>query len=58
MKKEKSVREITVTAPDNYMLEIEQFGRCITDSENPRVTHEFSLCNARVMDRILKEIGY
>ena len=58
VKKEESCREITVTAPDNYMLEIEQFGRCITDGENPRVTHEFSLRNARVMNRILKEIGY
>ena len=36
MKKEESSREITVTAPDNYMLEIEQFGRCITDGENLR----------------------
>lgn len=47
-----------VTAPQNYRLEVEQLGRCITDGETPYVSHEFTLRNARTMDRILKEIGY
>ena len=48
----------TVTAPNNYMLEIEQLSRCILGEESPHVTKEFSLKVARVMDRILTEIGY
>ncbi len=51
-------REVTVEVPDNYMLEIEQLGRCILDKEEPYVSHEFSLKNARAMDKILKAIGY
>ncbi len=48
----------TVTAPDNYALEVAQFGRCIREGEKPHVTREFTLKVAGVMDRILKEIGY
>jgi len=51
-------REVTVDVPDNYMLEIEQLGRCILDKEGPYVSHDFSLKNARAMDKILKAIGY
>ncbi|MCR4752111.1 MAG: Gfo/Idh/MocA family oxidoreductase [Eubacterium sp.] len=47
-----------VTAPQNYRLEAEQLGRCITDGETPHVSQAFTLNNARTMDRILKEIGY
>ena len=47
-----------VSVPQNYRLEVEQLGRCITDGETPYVSHEFTLKNARIMDRILKEIGY
>lgn len=42
----------------NYRLEVEQLGRCITGDETPAVTREFSLANARIIDAILKEIGY
>ena len=47
-----------VDTPQNYKLEVEQMGRCILNGEVPYVSNEFTLTNARVMDRILKEIGY
>lgn len=48
----------TVSVPQNYRLEVEQLGRCVAGAETPAVTKEFSLANARIIDRILKEIGY
>lgn len=48
----------TVEAPQNYRLEVEQMGRCILDGEKLHVSHEFTLMNLRVIERILKEIGY
>ena len=48
----------TVTAKNNYRLEVEQLGRCITDGESPRISAEFTIRCARTTDRILKEIGY
>lgn len=48
----------TVFAPQNYSLEIEQMGRCIDEGEQPHVSHEFTMMNARTMDRILAQIGY
>ena len=48
----------TVNTPNNYMLETEQLSRCILNGETPHVSKEFSLAEARVMDRIMKEIGY
>ncbi len=51
-------KEVTLEVPDNYMLEVEQLGRCITDREAPFVSHEFSIKNARAMDKILACIGY
>ena len=47
-----------IDTPQNYGLEVEQFGRCIRDGEKLHVSHEFTLKNARLMDRILKEINY
>ena len=47
-----------IDIPQNYRLEVEQFGRCIRDGEKLHVSHEFTLKNARLMDRILKEINY
>ena len=47
-----------IDTPQNYGLEVEQFGRCIREGEEPHVSHEFTLKNARLMDRILKEINY
>ena len=48
----------TVSAPQNYRLEVEQLGRCIAEGEKQHVTHEFTRMNARTLDRVLKEIGY
>ena len=47
-----------INTPQNYRLEVEQFGRCIVDGEKLHVSHEFTLKNARLMDRILKAIRY
>ena len=48
----------TVIAKNNYQLEVEQLGRCITGQETPRVSSGFSVRCARTIDRILREIGY
>lgn len=48
----------TVTTPHNYMLEVEQLGRCILEGESPLVSHEFTLKNARVLEKVLASIGY
>ena len=48
----------TVTAPNNYMLEVEQLSRCVLTGEKPFVSKDFSLMAARVTDRILDAIGY
>lgn len=42
--------EYTVMCPDNYMLEIEQFGRCILEGEKPYVSKEETLLNAEILD--------
>lgn len=47
-----------VTAPQNYRLEVEQLGRCITDGEAPHVSEEFTMKNARLMETILAVIDY
>lgn len=47
-----------VPTPQNYGLEFAQMGRCILEGASPAVTEEFSLANARTIDRILKAIGY
>jgi predicted dehydrogenase len=47
-----------VDVPQNYRLEVEQLGRCILEGEMPHVSHEFTLKNARLIDRILAKIGY
>ncbi len=52
------VRARKIHVPQNYKLEIEQLGRCISDGEKPHITPEFSIKNAELIDRVLKEIGY
>ena len=47
-----------VFAPNNYSLEVEQFGRCILNGETPFITPGFSEKNAKLIDRVLKAIGY
>lgn len=53
---EEIVRKIS--APHNYSLEIEQFSRCILFGEKPFITPEYSIKNAKLIDRVLAEIGY
>ena len=48
----------SVTAPNNYRLEVEQLGSCILGGETPKVSCDFSLAVARTIDRGLAEIGY
>jgi len=50
--------EKVIETPQNYCLEVEQLGRCITDGEEKSVSTEFSLANARTIDRILQAIHY
>ncbi len=52
------VTERKVSAPQNYSLEVEQLGRCIMGGEKPFITPEFSIKNAELIDKVLKEIGY
>ena len=50
--------EYTIDIPQNYMLEVEQLGRCILDGEKPHVSHEFSIGTAEAMDMLLASFGY
>ena len=47
-----------INAGQNYMLEIEQLGRCIETGEKPHITSDFSIRNAELIDNILDQIGY
>lgn len=42
-------------APSNYRLEVEQLTRCILEGEKPLITPEFSIKNAKLLDRILPD---
>lgn len=53
---DKNIEEINLKCPDNYMLEVEQFGRCILNGEKPLITFEDSLGNAKVIDAALSSI--
>ena len=50
--------ERTVTVPQNYALELDQLNRCIMNGEKPHITEEFSIKNAKLIDDVLKKIGY
>lgn len=47
-----------IDAPQNYALELDQLSACILNGDSPHITEEFSLKNMRLIDRVLKEIGY
>ncbi|MCI8598553.1 MAG: Gfo/Idh/MocA family oxidoreductase [Lachnospiraceae bacterium] len=47
-----------VEVPNNYCLEVEQFGRCVCGEEMPYLTEKFSVALANTTDRILEGIGY
>lgn len=48
----------TVSVRQNYSLEVEQLGRCITEGEERHVSAEFSIQNAKMIDMVLEAIGY
>ncbi len=54
--KESGSEEININCPHNYMLEVEQLGRCILHGEKQLLTYEDSLNNAKVIDEALKQI--
>lgn len=56
IQREKEELILTIDTPDNYMLEFEQFGRCILNGEKPRISLEDSYNNALVMDKIFSII--
>lgn len=47
-----------ISARQNYTLETEQLGRCIENSEEPLVSSDFSIKNAKLLDEVLEQIGY
>ena len=47
-----------VDVPQNYSLEITQLSRCIAFGEQPHVSADFTLANARTLDKALAAIGY
>lgn len=53
-----TTQEFTVEVPNNYLLEFEQLTNCILYGEQPYVSHEFSIKNARTIDLILKSMSY
>ena len=52
------VTERKVSVPQNYSLEIENLNRCILYGEKPHITPAFSIRNAELIDKVLKDIGY
>ena len=48
--------DIIVDCSDNYMLEIEQFGRCILEGEAPLITQKDTYNNALLVDRVLMQV--
>ena len=55
--KDEECTEYTVLCPDNYMLEIAQFSRCVLGEEPPYITEEETVGNARILDMILEAAG-
>ncbi len=51
-------QEKTLDCPQNYTFEVENLSRSILGLETPLVSEKFSVKNAELMDRILREIGY
>lgn len=47
---------ITISTPDNYTLEVEQFGSCILEGETPLLSLDDSYGNATVIDKVLAQI--
>lgn len=56
IRKNNSTEEMLINCPHNYMLEVEQFGRCIINGEKPLITYEDSYNNAKLIDQALGQI--
>lgn len=56
VKTAEKTEEFVIECPDNYMLEIEQFGKAVRGEEIPLITFEDTLGNAAVIDEVLKQI--
>lgn len=52
----KDSEEINIVCPNNYMLEVEQLGKCILEGEKPFVTIEDSYNNAKVIEAAVSQI--
>lgn len=52
------ITEKAVPVGDNYAMEIAQLSRCIQSGEKPGVSPDFTLKNAALLDRLLKDIDY
>ncbi len=48
--------EIVIECPDNYMMEIEQFGKVVSGEESPLITIEDAEGNAALIDESLRQI--
>lgn len=55
---EEGVTERKIFVPQNYALEVSQLNDCILNGAKPHVTEEFSVKNAKLIDEVLKEIGF
>ncbi len=51
-------KKVELDVPNNYKLEIENFGRAVAGEDTPYVTEAFTFKNAALLDAILKEIDY
>ena len=50
--------ERKVAIPQNYYLEIRQMCNCVAGEDVPLISPDFSIDNLKLMDMVLKEIGY
>jgi len=53
---DEEAKTIGVMCPNNYMLEIEQFGRCIRGEEEPEVSKAETLRNAAILDMAFADL--
>ena len=52
----KTTKKVNVS--NNYMLEVENLNRAIMGIEEPDIGYGFSLANAKLLDAVLKKMGY
>ena len=58
IRQESKVETLRIDCPHSYMLEVEQFARCILFGEKPLLSIKETYNNMATVDRILAEIGY